>query len=41
VLVSNADLPAPDQLGSWLEQTWTLVDAWVAGHADVHSVSSS
>jgi hypothetical protein len=39
-LLPNADLPAPDQLGSWLEQTWTLVDAWVAGHADVHSVRS-
>jgi 1-acyl-sn-glycerol-3-phosphate acyltransferase len=38
VLVPAAELPAPDQLSSWLEQTWTLVDAWVAGHADAHTV---
>ena len=34
VLVPAAQLPQPDQLGPWLEQTWTQVDAWVAGHTD-------
>ncbi|OBF28329.1 acyltransferase [Mycobacterium sp. ACS1612] len=32
VLVPAEDLPAPDQLGPWLERTWTGVDAWVAKH---------
>lgn len=34
VLVPAAQLPQPDQLSPWLEQTWTQVDAWVAGHTD-------
>ena len=34
VLVPAAQLPPPDQLGPWLEQTWGQVDAWVAGHTD-------
>jgi 1-acyl-sn-glycerol-3-phosphate acyltransferase len=34
VLVPAADLPQPDQLSSWLERTWTQVDAWVASHTD-------
>ena len=34
VLVPVAQLPQPDQLGRWLQQTWTQVDAWVAGHTD-------
>jgi 1-acyl-sn-glycerol-3-phosphate acyltransferase len=33
VLVPAAELPPPDRLGPWLEQTWSQVDAWVAGHA--------
>jgi 1-acyl-sn-glycerol-3-phosphate acyltransferase len=32
VMVPADELPAPDQLGPWLEETWTKVDAWVAGH---------
>jgi hypothetical protein len=32
VVVPADELPAPDQLGPWLEDTWTRVDAWVAGH---------
>ena len=39
VLVPAAELPSPDQLGPWLEQTWTLVDRWVADHADQLSSS--
>jgi 1-acyl-sn-glycerol-3-phosphate acyltransferase len=31
-LIAATELPRPDQLGSWLERTWTKVDAWVAGH---------
>jgi 1-acyl-sn-glycerol-3-phosphate acyltransferase len=34
VLVPAAALPQPDQLGPWLERTWSLVDRWVAEHAD-------
>jgi hypothetical protein len=33
-LFPAAELPQPDQLGPWLERTWTQVDAWVAGHTD-------
>jgi len=33
VLVPAAELPKPDQLGPWLEETWSLVDSWVAEHA--------
>lgn len=33
-LIPAAQLPEPDQLGPWLERTWTKVDAWVAGHTD-------
>lgn len=29
-----SELPDPDQLGPWLEQTWATVDAWVADHTD-------
>ena len=29
-----SDLPKPDQLDPWLEQTWAQVDAWVAEHTD-------
>lgn len=29
-----SELPDPDQLGPWLEQAWTKVDAWVADHTD-------
>jgi hypothetical protein len=32
-VVFRADeVPPPDQLGPWLEETWSRVDAWVAGH---------
>ena len=31
-LIAATELPQPDQLGPWLERTWTKVDAWVAGH---------
>ena len=34
VLVPAAQLPHPDHLSPWLEQAWTQVDAWVAGHTD-------
>ena len=34
VLVPAAELPSPDHLGPWLERTWSLVDSWVAEHAD-------
>lgn len=34
VLIPPAELPPPDQLGPWLDRTWSDVDAWVAGHAD-------
>jgi 1-acyl-sn-glycerol-3-phosphate acyltransferase len=34
VLVPAAELPSPDHLGPWLEGTWTLVDGWVADHAE-------
>jgi 1-acyl-sn-glycerol-3-phosphate acyltransferase len=34
VLVPAAELPPPDQLGPWLDRTWSLVDTWVAEHAD-------
>jgi 1-acyl-sn-glycerol-3-phosphate acyltransferase len=33
-LFPAAELPQPDQLSSWLQRTWTQVDAWVAGHTD-------
>jgi 1-acyl-sn-glycerol-3-phosphate acyltransferase len=33
-LIPAAQLPQPDQLSPWLEQTWTKVDAWVADHTD-------
>jgi 1-acyl-sn-glycerol-3-phosphate acyltransferase len=32
VLVPADEIPAPDHLAPWLEQTWSRVDAWVAGH---------
>ena len=32
VVVPSDELPPPDQLGPWLEETWSRVDAWVAGH---------
>jgi 1-acyl-sn-glycerol-3-phosphate acyltransferase len=34
VLIPAAQLPSPDQLGPWLERTWSQVDAWVADHTD-------
>jgi 1-acyl-sn-glycerol-3-phosphate acyltransferase len=33
-LIPAAQLPEPNQLGPWLERTWTMVDAWVADHTD-------
>jgi hypothetical protein len=33
-LVQADQLLQPDQLRTWLEQTWTQVDAWVAAHTD-------
>lgn len=33
-LFSAAELPQPDQMGPWLQRTWTEVDTWVADHAD-------
>ncbi|GAC1395209.1 MAG: lysophospholipid acyltransferase family protein [Mycobacterium sp.] len=33
VLIRAADVPAPDQMGTWLERTWAQVDAWVADNA--------
>jgi 1-acyl-sn-glycerol-3-phosphate acyltransferase len=38
VLVPAVQLPSPDQLSPWLQQTWSMVDAWVAGHADAQSL---
>ncbi|AGB20646.1 1-acyl-sn-glycerol-3-phosphate acyltransferase [Mycobacterium sp. JS623] len=32
VMVRAEELPPPDRLGPWLEETWSQVDAWVAGH---------
>ena len=40
VLVPAEQLLRTDQLRTWLEHTWTQVDAWVAGHTD-HSVPRS
>jgi 1-acyl-sn-glycerol-3-phosphate acyltransferase len=37
VLVPSGELPPPDELGPWLERTWSQVDAWVAGHATPNS----
>ncbi len=34
VLVPAAERPEPDHLSTWLERTWSHVDAWVADHAD-------
>jgi 1-acyl-sn-glycerol-3-phosphate acyltransferase len=34
VVVPAADIPPPNRLGPWLEQTWTQVDDWVAAHAE-------
>jgi len=34
VLIPAAHLPPPDQLGDWLERTWSQVDAWVASNAN-------
>lgn len=39
VLVPAAELPSPDQLSAWLERTWSLVDEWVADHAERLSTS--
>lgn len=33
-LIPAAELPTPDQLGPWLERTWSDVDAWVASHTN-------
>ncbi|HZQ31297.1 MAG TPA: 1-acyl-sn-glycerol-3-phosphate acyltransferase [Mycobacterium sp.] len=33
-LVPAAQIPPPDQLAPWLDQTWSQVDAWVAAHTD-------
>jgi 1-acyl-sn-glycerol-3-phosphate acyltransferase len=33
-LVPAGQLPSPDQLSSWLQNTWSQVDAWVARHTD-------
>jgi 1-acyl-sn-glycerol-3-phosphate acyltransferase len=33
-LIPAAQLPESDQLGPWLERTWTKVDAWVDAHTD-------
>jgi 1-acyl-sn-glycerol-3-phosphate acyltransferase len=33
-LVPAGQLPSPDQLSSWLQSTWSRVDAWVARHTD-------
>ena len=32
VVVRAAELPPADDLAPWLDRTWSLVDAWVAGH---------
>jgi 1-acyl-sn-glycerol-3-phosphate acyltransferase len=32
VVVPADELPSPDDLAPWLDRTWSLVDAWVAGH---------
>jgi len=37
-LVPAAQLPPPDQLGPWLQQTWSIIDAWVADHAAAESL---
>jgi hypothetical protein len=34
VVVHADELPSPDRLGPWLEETWSQVDAWVADHVD-------
>jgi 1-acyl-sn-glycerol-3-phosphate acyltransferase len=36
-LVPASSLPKPDQLGEWLERTWTHVDTWVADHTDTQT----
>lgn len=36
-LIPHAELPEPDQLGPWLERTWSEVDAWVVGHSNCRS----
>jgi 1-acyl-sn-glycerol-3-phosphate acyltransferase len=33
-VVPAAEVPAPKQLGDWLDQTWAQVDSWVAAHAE-------
>jgi 1-acyl-sn-glycerol-3-phosphate acyltransferase len=33
-LVPAGQRPSPDQLSSWLQSTWSQVDAWVARHTD-------
>ena len=37
-LVPAAQLPPPDQLGPWLQQTWSIIDDWVADHAAAESL---
>jgi 1-acyl-sn-glycerol-3-phosphate acyltransferase len=33
VLVPTTRIPPPDELGPWLDRTWTQVDSWVATHS--------
>jgi 1-acyl-sn-glycerol-3-phosphate acyltransferase len=33
VVIPATRIPPPDQLGPWLERTWTEVDSWVATHS--------
>ncbi len=34
ILIPASQVPQPEQLGPWLERTWTQVDTWVASHTD-------
>ncbi|OBA86502.1 acyltransferase [Mycobacteriaceae bacterium 1482268.1] len=34
VVVPAGEVPSPERLEPWLEQTWSRVDAWVAAHAE-------
>ena len=39
VLVPATRLPEPDNLGPWLERTWTQVDTWIADHVSKSDTS--
>jgi 1-acyl-sn-glycerol-3-phosphate acyltransferase len=41
VFVPATHIPPPDQLGPWLDRTWTQVDSWVATHSGPPGTVSS